>query len=317
MIKIKISFVVPCYNEESVIEKFYKSAKTALSLYTDSYELVFINDGSTDATAKILKSIYNSDKQHINVIGFSRNFGKESAVYAGLKKSCGEYVTVIDSDLQQNPQTAIEMAEFLDTHEDYDCVAAYQKERSEGKGLTFFKKSFYRIINKISQTEFINGASDFRTFRRTMVNSIIEVSEYHRFSKGIFSWVGYNTYYVPYEAEKRAGGESKWSFKKLFRYAVDGIEAFTVAPLKLPLYIGTAFSLVSFIYLVVAFILAICKVWYSQLSVILAFIMLMTGIVLICFGIASEYLSKAYIQAKHRPIYIIKERFEAEAASKN
>ena len=196
---MKLSLVVPCYNEQDNVEKFYTETVKAFSGSDFSYEFVFVNDGSKDNTLKQLKKLYDEHKEsNIKVIGFSRNFGKEAAMYAGLSNAKGDYVCVIDADLQQRPEVALQMVNILDENEEYDCVAAYQEERKESKMMITLKNAFYKLINKVTEVDFVSGASDFRTFRRSMVEAILNMTEYHRFSKGIFSWVGFNTKFIPY-----------------------------------------------------------------------------------------------------------------------
>ena len=212
-----------------------------------NYEIVFVNDGSRDKTFSKLRMLHEKDKR-VAVVSFSRNFGKEAAMLAGLKRSKGNLVCIIDADLQQHPSVAKEMADFLKDNDEYDCVVAYQKERKESKSMQRIKKLFYKIINRVSDTEFVTGASDFRIFRRCMVEAIVAMPEYHRFSKGIFSWVGYNTYFMPYSALERNAGETKWSFKKLLKYAMEGFISFTTFPLKIATFLGIISSLLSVIY---------------------------------------------------------------------
>ena len=213
---MKLSLVVPCYNEEKNVSLFYNEVKKDFADVDFDYELVFVNDGSHDATYKELRKLCDGDIP-VKIVNFSRNFGKESAMYAGLRESEGDYVTIIDADLQQKPSIALEMVRMLDAEPEYDCIAAFQESRKESKLLVFFKKSFYKLINKYADTDFVQGASDFRTFRRPMVEAILSMDEYFRFSKGLFSWVGFNAKFIPYEVQERATGESKWSFRKLFR----------------------------------------------------------------------------------------------------
>ena len=220
---VKLSLIVPCYNEQDNVDAFLDACKNAFSGYTDRYEIIFINDGSQDDTWARLKKLY-ARENNIKLICFSRNFGKESAMYAGMQKAVGEYVTIIDADLQQRPETVVEMVTFLEDHPDYDCVAAYQEERREGKILSLFKGAFYKIINKVGEIEFQANASDFRTFRHKVIESVLELKEFHRFSKGIFSWVGYQTHYMPYVPELRTAGKTSWSFFKLLRYCYDTID---------------------------------------------------------------------------------------------
>ena len=246
--KIIHSLVVPCYNEEGNVEEFLHQAKKAMSNYTDSYEIVFVNDGSKDRTPDVLKKLFNENKElNIKVINFSRNFGKEAAMYAGLSNSSGEYVTIIDADLQQDPEYAVEMARILDENPDCDMVAAFQNERKEGKAISKLKRMFYKFIDRFSDIDFISDASDFRTMRRSVVETILSLTEYQRFSKGIFSWIGYNTVSIPYDVKERQSGETKWSFVKLVKYALEGIFAYTNLPLKIPYFLSSCAFIVSVI----------------------------------------------------------------------
>ncbi len=303
---MKLSLVVPCYNEEKNVSLFYDAVKSDFSSADFDYEIVFVNDGSKDGTFKELQKLCAGDIP-VKIVNFSRNFGKESAMYAGLKESEGDYVTIIDADLQQRPSIALDMVNMLDNEPEYDCVAAYQEERKESKLLVFFKNSFYKLINKFSDTEFIQGASDFRTFRRPMVEAILSMDEYFRFSKGLFSWVGFNTKFIPYEVEERATGTSKWSFKKLFKYALEGILAFTTAPLRIATLIGLFSSFLSIVYLV---IVVIQKLFFgiavAGYATIVVLILLIGGLQLCGLGIIGEYIARTYIQTKNRPIYIAK-----------
>ncbi len=304
---MKLSLVIPCYNEEKNVSLFYEAVKKDFSDVDFEYELVFVNDGSSDGTFKELKKLCDGDLP-VKVVNFSRNFGKEAAMYAGLRESEGEYVTIIDADLQQRPSIVLEMVNILDKETEYDCVAAYQDTRNESKTLVFFKNYFYKLINKFSDTEFTQGASDFRTFRRPMVDAILSMDEYFRFSKGLFSWVGFKTKFIPYIADERATGESKWSFTKLFKYAMDGIFAFSTTPLRISTIIGLGTALLSIIYL---FIVVIQKLAFGidveGYATIVVLILLIGGIQLCCIGIIGEYIAKTYIQTKNRPIYIAKE----------
>lgn len=302
-----LSIVVPCYNEEGNVELFYEEVQKVFKGKKIKYEIVFVNDGSSDNTLDRLTNIVDQKKQNIKVINFSRNFGKEAAMYAGLKESEGELVTIIDADLQQRPELILRMIDILNENEQFDSVAAFQEVRKEGKVLTFFKDTFYKVINSMSTVPFVQGASDFRTFRRKVVDSILELSEYHRFSKGIFSFVGYNTYYLPYEVEERNSGTSKWNFFKLFNYAIDGIVAFTTSPLRVPFYISIVTFLVGFIYFIVALFKGV-----SEFTVILLVMLFLFSLLFMVVGVIGEYLSRTYIQVKQRPIYIVKERLESK-----
>lgn len=307
MMNIKHSLVIPCYNEEKNVALFFSAAKTAMEDYTTDYELVFVNDGSIDNTQRVLRQIYEEHRNmHITVIQFSRNFGKEAAMYAGLKAANGEYVTIIDADLQQQPEVAVEMARILDAHPEYDMVAAFQSERKENKGLGWCKEQFYKVINRVTEVRFIPDASDFRTLRRSVVESILSLSEYHRFSKGLFSWVGYQVHAIPYEVQKRENGESKWNFSKLLRYALDGIMAYTDLPLKLPLYVGTFLTGLASVLAIVLLILELsnCFVGLWWIACLLLFL---GGLILVGQGLLGSYLGKIHTQVKQRPIYIAKE----------
>ena len=297
---VKLSLIVPCYNEEGNVENFLRETRQALKGYTDSYELIFVNDGSKDSTPAKLRKIFNENKDvNIKVINFSRNFGKEAAMYAGFIQSAGEYITIIDADLQQDPKYAVEMAEILDSNPDCDMVAAYQAQRKEGKALSKGKHLFYKTISKMTGIDFISDASDFRTMRKCVADTIVALPEYHRFSKGIFSWVGYNTVSIPYEVRERESGETKWNLKKLMAYAIEGIMAYTDKPLKLPLYLGA-------ILMVISLILGVLGLFVPYYGVISA-ILFVGSLVLVCQGVNGAYLGKVHTQVKDRPIFIAKE----------
>ncbi len=305
---MKLSLVVPCYNEQDNVDKFHATCKTAFENKIDSYEIIFVNDGSSDNTWENLKKIYNSDSGNIKLINLSRNFGKESAMYAGLCRAAGDYVTIIDADLQQNPKLVTEMVSFLDDNPDFDCVAAYQEKRIEGKTISFVKKMFYKLINRVCEIPFKSGASDFRTFRRNVVSAILEMKEYYRFSKGIFSWVGFNTYYMPYTADERNAGKTAWSFTRLLRYAWHGFVSFTTFPLKIATIMGSICSVCALIYMIAVIIQKICfGIDLPGYPTIVVLILLIGGIQLITLGIIGEYIAHIYMEGKHRPIYITKE----------
>ena len=299
---MKLSIVVPCYNEEGNVEAFSNEVEKVFKGKKIKYEIVFVNDGSKDKTIEKLYKLVDTSKQNIKVVNFSRNFGKEAAMYDGLKNASGEFVTIIDADLQQKPSLILDMLDILNNNPDIDSVAAFQEKRKEGKVLTFFKDSFYKLINSISTVPFVQGASDFRTFRRNVVDSILSVSEYHRFSKGIFSFVGFNTYYMPYVVEERNSGNSKWSFIKLFNYAIEGIVSFTVSPLRLSFFLSILFLITSVLLLLISLITGI-----TILKGIIIILLFVSGLQFLILGIIGEYLSKTYIQGKNRPIYIVKE----------
>lgn len=303
---MKLTLVVPCYNEEESVIEFYSEVTRVFKGTVEDYELVFVNDGSSDKTPQILRVIYEK-ADNVKVVNFSRNFGKEAAIYAGLKQSSGDYTCVIDADLQQRPEVVLEMKQILDENSDIDCVAAYQGERKESKTLIFFKDKFYKIINKLSDVELYPGASDFRLMRRPMLDSVLEMSEYSRFSKGIFSFVGYNTKYIPYEVQQRAAGTSKWSFMKLFRYAIEGIVGYSTIPLKLASYAGIGLMGISVLYLIIALIVGAAVGEITGTIAIITILIFLGGLNSLFLGIIGEYLSRTYLQVKNRPIYIAKE----------
>lgn len=303
----KVSMIIPCYNEEGNVKLFYSEAVKAYKDQNYKLELVFIDDGSKDNTLKILKDLIKEQDCEIKVLSFSRNFGKEAAIYAGLNNVDGDYTVIIDADLQQPPELTIKMANILDENE-YDCVCYYQEERIENKLLSKIKNVFYKAMNNLSEVELKQGASDFRMFNQKVKNSLLEIKEYYRFSKGIFSWIGYNTQYLPYIPKQRNSGTTKWNFIKLLKYGISGIISFSTMPLKLATYSGLILSLIAFIYL---FVIIIQKLFF-EISVpgyptVISCILLIGGFQLFCIGIIGEYLGKTYIETKNRPIYIIKE----------
>lgn len=305
---MKLSLVVPCYNEAENVYPFHDAVLEAFQSCGYDYELVFVDDGSRDATLYNLKRIYNEGKIPVKILSLSRNFGKEAALYAGLEHAAGDYICLIDADLQQRPEVVRDMVTFLDDNADFDMVAAYQDRRSEGKVLSFFKKAFYSVINKLSDTRLHNDASDFRTFRRAVAESILSMGEYHRFSKGIFAWVGYKTHYIPYTACDRAAGTTKWSFRKLTNYAIDGIIGFSTRPLRLATYLGTLTAIAAMIYLLIVVLQKlIVGIDVPGYATIIVLILLLGGMQLFCIGIIGEYVGRTFEQSKNRPIYLTKE----------
>ena len=304
----KISLVVPCYNEQENISLFYEECVKTFQRKEILVELIFINDGSKDNTIGELKKLTPEINFKIKIINFSRNFGKEAAMYAGLKKSTGDYVVIIDADLQQKPSLILKMLEIVESNDDYDSVCYYQEKRKENKIIAFLKKKFYQIITKISDVEFVNGASDFRLFKRYMVDAILSLEEKNRFSKGIFSWVGFKTYYIPYIPEDRVYGKSSFNFRSLLKYAMSGILSFSIAPLRIATYSGLLFSLVAFIYMVVVIMQ---KIFFTidvpGYATLLSCVLLIGGLILFCLGIIGDYVARIYIETKNRPIYIEKE----------
>ena len=307
---MKLSLIVPCYNEEGNVEAFFSEVKRVFAENgIADYEFVFVNDGSADLTYKKLKGLFeNNPDSLIKVVSFSRNFGKESAIYAGLQKSEGDLACLIDADLQQRPEVVVEMLRHMEEDEDIDCVTAYQAARKENKVISAVKSAFYKIINKISDVEFVNGASDFRLLKRSMVDAILQMSEFHRFSKGLFSYVGFRTKYIPYEAAERESGESKWNVRSLFKYALEGIFAFSTMPLKVATVLGFFCSFISLLYLLVVLVqklaFGIDVPGYATLVIL---VLLLGGIQLFSLGVLGEYIAKMYVQVKNRPIYIMKD----------
>ena len=305
---VKLSLVVPCYNEGENVIPFHEAALNAFQDCGYEIEIVYIDDGSRDATLHNLKKVYAQKDCRVKIVSFSRNFGKEAGIYAGLQHASGEYISLIDADLQQRPEIVRDMVNILDEKPEYDIVAAYQDRRNEGKVLSFFKKSFYKVINKLSKVALQPDASDFRTFRRRVRDSILELTEYHRFSKGIFAWVGYDTCFIPYTACERAAGTTKWSFKKLFRYAIDGIIGFSTAPLRAATYLGLMAAASSLIYLLIVILQKL--IWGIAVpgyATIIVLILLLGGLQLFCLGVIGEYIGKIFEQSKHRPVYLAKE----------
>lgn len=304
-----VSIVCPCFNEEPMLPLYYEAmCERVFTRLTDyDFELIFINDGSKDRTLPILRELAKADGR-VKYISFSRNFGKEAAMYAGLRHAKGDYVCVMDCDLQDPPELIGQMlTRVLD--EDADCVATRRVTRKgEPKIRSAFARAFYRIINRISDTEFVDGARDFRLMRRCVVDAVLSLGEYHRFSKGIFMWVGFDTVWLEYENVERAAGETKWSFRKLTRYAIEGIISFSTAPLQLATAVGSIVSAMALVYMVVRVIIAM--IWGNPVAgypSLLAIILFLGGFVLLALGIIGEYVARTYMQVKQRPIYIQKE----------
>ena len=302
-----ISIIIPCYNEEDSIPLIYNELKKVSNNIKYDFEFIFVNDGSIDNSLSVLKKLSAKDKQ-VKYIHFSRNFGKEAAMYAGLSKSKGDYVTIMDADLQDPHSLLPEMLRLI-KKEGYDSVGTRRVSRKgEPKIRSFFARKFYKIINKLSKIEMVDGARDYRLMTRQMVNSILELKEYNRYSKGLFSFVGFNTYWLEYENVERVAGETKWSFWGLVKYAIEGIVAFSTLPLSIASLMGFIFCFVSFILIIIIIIKTLIfgdptSGWPSLVCIIF----FVSGIQLFCLGIIGKYLSKTYLETKNRPIYIIKE----------
>jgi len=310
-----LSLVLPCFNEASNVDAMHDAVAAAFENCGFAYEMVFVDDGSSDGTFAKLKALRARSPQSVTVVRFSRNFGKESAIYAGLQHAQGDYITLIDADLQQPPALALEMVRFLDENEDFDCVAAFQEHRSEGKVTAFLKNCFYKLMNRITEIEFVQGASDFRTMRRSMAEAILSLGEHNRFSKGIFSWVGFNTHYIPYRAAARHTGTTKFGTRKLFKLAFEGIVSFTTVPLRLSAFAGVFSALAALVYMLVVIIQKLA--WgidvpgYATLVVLILFL---GGLQLLGLGVLGEYLAKTYVESKRRPIYLAREVLEGKQA---
>lgn len=305
----KISIVVPCYNEQESLPLFYEAiVKVAKKMSKKViFEFLFVNDGSRDQTLDIARKLAKKDER-VHYISFSRNFGKEAAMYAGLEHASGDYIAVMDADLQDPPEMLLEMYDLI-KQEDYDCVGTRRVTRKgEPPIRSFFARCFYKIINRMSKVEMVDGARDFRLMSRQMVDSILSMKEYNRYSKGLFSFVGFQTKWLEYENVERVAGQTKWSFWKLLLYAMDGIIAFSTAPLSIAVIVGIVFCLISFIMILVIVIKTLCfgdpvGGWPSMVCILF----FLSGIQLFCTGVIGAYLSKTYLETKHRPIYIIKE----------
>lgn len=305
----KISIVVPCYNEEQALPFFYEEiTKVADSMKKKvTYEFIFVNDGSKDDTLGVFRKLAKKDKR-IKYLSFSRNFGKEAGLYAGLENATGDYVAVMDADLQDPPKLLIEMFDTLEST-DYDIVGTRRVDRKgEPPIRSWFARQFYKLINKMSSAEIVDGARDFRLMERKVVDSILSMKEYNRFSKGIFGWVGFKTKWLEYENVERVAGETSWNFWKLFIYALEGIIAFSTTPLVIATVVGILLSLVAFV--AIAVIIAKTLIfgdpvggWPSMMSIML----FLSGIQIFFLGIIGQYLAKTYLEVKNRPIYIVKE----------
>lgn len=303
-----ISIVVPCYNEEESLPLFYEKVIHVLEeIKNIDYELLFVDDGSKDCTLPILKKFSLQDKK-VRFVSFSRNFGKEAAMYAGLREAKGDYVAILDADLQHPPELLQEMYRVL-KNEDVDCACALRSDRDGEKKLrTFLTKQFYKIIDKLSETRMINGAGDYRMMSRKMVDSILLFKEYNRYSKGLFSFVGFETKWLPFHNIPRVAGTSKWSFQSLVKYAFDGVISFSTTPLKLASYVGIFFCVIAF---VMAFYTAVKTIIFgnptSGWTTLVCIILFTGGLQMLFLGIIGQYISKIYMEIKQRPIYIIKE----------
>lgn len=311
MMFMKLSLVVPCYNEAENVRLFRDAVISAFHGCGYDYEIVFVDDGSRDETLFRLKALKSENLCPMQIISFARNFGKEAGIYAGLEHAKGDYICIIDADLQQRPEIARDMVSLLDEKPEYDIVAAYQNHRNEGKILGFCKRSFYAVINRLSSVSLQPDASDFRTFRRSVRDSILQLSECHRFSKGIFAWIGYSTVFIPYEAQQRINGKTKWSFWKLLNYAIEGIIGYSTAPLRLATYMGGISGVAAVLYLIATILEKLVKgIAVPGYATIIVLLLFFSSVQLFCIGIIGEYVGRTFEQSKRRPIYIAKEIIE-------
>lgn len=306
-----ISVIVPCYNEEENVRFFYDEFMKLNSFLEEKEltpEIIYVDDGSKDGTVREVKSLAKEDK-HVHLISFSRNFGKEAGIYAGLSKSTGDYVVMMDADLQDPPALLPEMFSYI--QEGYDSVATRRVSRKgEPPIRSFFARRFYRLINKMSNTEIVDGARDYRLMTRQFVDAVLSMKEYNRFTKGIFGWVGFETKWIEYENVERVKGETKWNFWSLFKYALEGLIGFTTAPLAFASFMGVLFCLLAFVLIIVTIIRKACfgdptSGWPSLVCII----SLISGVQLFCLGIIGQYIAKAYMEVKDRPIFLVKEEF--------
>ena len=303
-----VSVIVPCFNEEEALPYFYDEIVKISKLMQDvDFEFIFVNDGSKDKTLSVIKNLAKNDSR-VKYISFSRNFGKEAAIYAGFQNCIGDYAVLMDADLQDPPHLLPEMYKAI-VEEGYDSVATRRVTRKgEPPIRSFFARAFYKIINRISDADIVDGARDYRLMKRSMVNAILSMAEYNRFSKGIFGWIGFDTKWIEFENVERVAGETKWSFWKLFKYSIEGITAFSVGPLQIASIFGSIFSIIAFIMILMIVIKTLIfgdpvSGWPSTVCII----MLIGGIQLLCIGILGQYLSKTYLETKKRPVYITKE----------
>lgn len=312
-----LSIIVPCYNEEPSLPLFFDAVCAAMGKRHLSYELVFVNDGSSDGTGTLLESFAQSGRAaHVTVVQFSRNFGKEAAMLAGLQEASGDVLAFIDADLQQRPETLLAMYDRLVADDSYDVVAAYQEQRVAGGIRNALSRKFYRVFNELSDTALEPNASDFRVFRRSVAEALLSMPEYYRFTKGMFSWVGFRTLPYPYVPDERVAGTSKWSLRKLLRYALQGMISFSTVPLVISGYIGGIAALIGFVYII--FVLVDALVVHNTprgYPTVLSVVLILGGLILLSLGVIGSYLSRIYIEGKHRPIYIASDVEKADSGT--
>lgn len=311
--KRTVSLIVPCYNEEAALPFFYEAVSQVTDRLPDyEFSFIFVNDGSKDGTLQILRELAKKDKR-VQYLSFSRNFGKEAAMYAGFCNATGDYVAVMDADMQDPPSLLPEMIEILEK-EEYDSVATRRVTRDgEPPIRSFFARMFYKVINRISEADIVDGARDFRLMKREMVEAIVSMCEYNRFSKGIFGWIGFRTKWLPFKNVERVAGETKWNFWKLFKYSIDGIVNFSQAPLSFASMTGLLFTVVAFLMVIFVFVRKLIfgdpvAGWASTICIVL----FIGGVQLLCMGIMGQYLAKTYLEVKRRPHYIVAESNKPE-----
>ena len=308
-----ISIIVPCFNEEESLPFFYEETSKVMKTLKEDYEIILVNDGSSDNTLEEMEKLSKKDK-HVTYLSFSRNFGKESAMYAGLCNAKGDYVGILDADLQHPPVLLKEMLEAIKSGK-YDCAAARRTTRAgDSKVRTFFARQFYKLVNKISDARMVDGAGDYRLMKRNVVDAILSMSEYNRFSKGIFSWVGFDTYWIEYENVERVAGTTSWSFWGLVKYAIDGIVNFSSFPLDLASYLGLIMTMLAFVYLV--FIVVKYAIFGDPVQgwpTLICIILIIGGILLFSIGVMGQYIGKTYMESKNRPHYIVSKTNRKEA----
>ena len=304
-----LSVIVPCYNEEENVPYFYEELMKLTPFFEEKkldLELIYVDDGSKDGTVSEVKKLNEKDDR-VKLVSFSRNFGKEAAIYAGFSKAKGDYVVMMDADLQDPPSLLPKMFHYIE--EGYDSVATRRVSRKgEPVIRSFFARLFYKLINKISKTDIVDGARDYRLMTRQVVDAILSIGEYNRFSKGIFGWVGFNTKWVEYENVERTKGETKWSFWGLFLYSIEGIIAFSTAPLAFASIMGVLFCVIAFVIIITIIVRSLF--WQDPTSgwpSLVCIISMVSGVQLLCLGILGQYMSKTYLEVKHRPIYLVKE----------
>ncbi len=305
-----LSIVVPCYNEEETVDLYYEAVTKVLHTMDLDYEIIFVNDGSKDKTLEKALALYKKYPENIRVVDFSRNFGKEGALLAGLRHAKGDYITVMDADLQDPPEYLPKMFEVMEKNHD-DVVGTRRVTRvGEPVIRSFFARQFYKLINHFNEVEIVDGARDYRLMTRQVVDSILSLNEYNRFSKGLFVWVGYKIEYLEYENIERVAGETKWSFWKLFRYALDGIIEYTNAPLEISFVFGGALTFIMTVELIVLLIMSLCGKVITTASILISLVLFLGGCILLAIGILGEYMSKTYSEVKGRPQYIVRKFYE-------